>query len=194
MKKMYAVSVSLALAFGVVPSLPALSQDPVAAFGTMAPMPELATDRVAAVDPSFAPRAFGRPTPSKLLREMAADLGKFSAYAAPADFPRFSRVSHEELASHACGGPCRLVRAAFVPGEGIYVEASLDPEHDAMDRSIVFHEYVHFVQQQSGTYAQLDDCARMRAEELEAYALQNRYLAASGRQPIYLPPNAFRCD
>lgn len=173
----FALTVTLALALGQSSS--ALSQDRVAAIDPALTKPEVARQP--------------RPEPSKLLLELAADIAKYSTYAAPTDFPRVSQVSHEELAAHACGGPCRLVRAAFVPGEGIYLDASVDAEHSTMDRSIVFHEYVHFVQQQQGTYAHLDDCARMRAEELEAYAVQNRYLAASGGQQIYLPPNAFRC-
>jgi len=130
-----------------------------------------------------------------LVNELMQEIGKLSGYRVHSPLPHISQVPHDVLAAHACSGPCRVVKAAYVPGEGIYIEDKLDPEHSKMDRSIVLHELVHYLQEQSGKFADLGPCARNREEELEAYSLQNAYLASLGSGlPMFLSRNSFRCD
>ena len=64
-----------------------------------------------------------------------------------------------------------------------------------MDRSILLHELVHYVQAISRRYADLAPCERRRAEEVEAYAVQSAYLASvSGSTLLPLPRDVYRCD
>jgi hypothetical protein len=70
------------------------------------------------------------------------------------------------------------VSAAYIPHDGIYLAEYLDPEHQAVDRSILLHELVHYLQQGHPKFAHLLGCERERAKEQEAYEIQNAYLAA----------------
>ena len=72
------------------------------------------------------------------------------------------------------------MRAAYLPREGIYLSANLDPVRDPLDRSALLHELVHYLQQGHAKFEGMEACARERAKEQEAYAIQNAYLASVG--------------
>ena len=134
-------------------------------------------------------------SPVALIVDLARAVRKQLHYSGAGPLPRVSLVSHAVLAAHACRDSCPRVRAAYVPGEGIYVENTLDPEHRIFDRSILFHELVHFVQEQTGEFADLGPCGRHQQEEMQAYALQNAYLLAQGRGGgELLPPRSIPCS
>lgn len=129
-----------------------------------------------------------------MIVELFAAIEKLSDYARPNSFPRVSQVARAEFERSACGGACRLIKAAYIPEKGVYLDNRLDPENDLMDRSILLHELVHYAQAKSGRYAHLDDCERRRQEEVEAYEIQNAYLASNGHRPAFrVPAHAFRC-
>jgi hypothetical protein len=129
-----------------------------------------------------------------LVIDLLRAINKISKYPFPTDFPNVAQVSHEELERHACGGKCAMVKAAYVPQQGIYVDSKLDPLNDVMDRSILLHELVHHMQALSGRYADLEECARRHQEEMEAYAIQNAYLATVGSGlSVSIPRFAYRC-
>ena len=134
-------------------------------------------------------------SPVALIIDLARAVRKQLHYSGAESLPRVSLVSHAVLAAHACRDSCARVKAAYVPGEGIYVENTLDPEHRVFDRSILFHELVHFVQEQVGEFSDLGPCGRHQQEEMQAYALQNAYLMAQGRGGgEFLPPRSIPCS
>ena len=183
------LSAFLALAILVAGALAA----PVTALAE-SPAVEVAQVEVVGVQSTTA-LAEGLFAPGNLVIGLSKAIVDLSSYPTVQDFPRIARVSHAALEARACGGRCRYVRAAYVPGDGIYLDDSLDPERSAMDRSIVLHELVHYVQDLTHRYGHLGDCERRRAEELEAYAIQNAYLASLRVMPgIHLPSGAFQCE
>ena len=84
-------------------------------------------------------------------------------------------------------GPCHVgretncaIKAWYKPGEGIFLDESLQPETNTFDRSILLHELVHYFQDSSGYYRDASPCDRWLQRELDAYDVQNRYLGAIG--------------
>jgi hypothetical protein len=67
-----------------------------------------------------------------------------------------------------------------MPEEGIFLDETLRPETNLYHRSILLHELVHYFQDRAGEYAQMSDCQRWFRREVDAYAVQNRYLGAIG--------------
>jgi hypothetical protein len=98
--------------------------------------------------------------------------------------PQITRIA---LAACNCGGPC-AVRAAYVPGEGLYLDEALRPDINAYHQSILFHELVHHVQEEVGIHAELDGCNRWRLREIEAYRLQNQFLSGIGARTHVIDP------
>jgi uncharacterized protein DUF6647 len=100
-----------------------------------------------------------------------------SDYRAPRDLPPVFQVPQHVLEAKVCEQPCN-VSAAYIPREGIYLAANLDPIREPLDRAALLHELVHHLQQGHIKFAHLSGCQRERAKEQEAYAIQNAYLAA----------------
>jgi hypothetical protein len=151
-----------------------------------------ADDRAKAASNAIALRLHSMPI---LVIELLRAINKISEYPFPTDFPNVAQVPREELERHACGGKCAMVKAAYVAQQGIYVDSKLDPLNNVMDRSILLHELVHHVQGLTGRYADLNECQRRQQEEMEAYAIQNAYLAAVGSGlSVPIPRFAYRCN
>jgi len=111
-----------------------------------------------------------------LLRLMPA----LTQYHKPASQPRVFRVTRAQIEKEMCGGRACTMRAWYLPDEGIYLEDNLHPETDLFDRSVLFHELVHYLQELNPEDAALDMCNRWFQREIQAYGLQNQYLALSG--------------
>lgn len=111
-----------------------------------------------------------------LLRLMPA----LSPYHRPDSQPPVFRVTRTQIEERMCGGNACPMRAWYLPDEGIYLEDNLHPETDLFDRSVLFHELVHYLQELNAEGATLDACNRWFQREVEAYGLQNHYLALSG--------------
>jgi hypothetical protein len=63
----------------------------------------------------------------------------------------------------------------------VFIDERLDLRSDTFNRSILLHELVHHFQASSGRFETLpSECERRNAEELEAYRIQNKYLAFIG--------------
>ena len=90
--------------------------------------------------------------------------------------PEVHRVPHAQIEAMACQQACR-VRAIYIPHLGIYMDDNLDIEHNAFDRSILLHELVHHAQAVMGTYEDLSLCQNWKSSEVEAYRIQDAYLA-----------------
>jgi hypothetical protein len=114
-----------------------------------------------------------------VVTELFAAIEALSDYRAR-EHPRVFQVPQHVIEAKVCDLPCD-VRAAYLPREGIYLAGNLDPVREPLDRAALVHELVHFLQQGHPKFAALTGCARERAKEEEAYALQNAYLASLGR-------------
>ena len=97
----------------------------------------------------------------------------------PKDPPSIYRIPHAELENYVCGTHC-AIRAWYKPGDGIFLDESLKPETNLFHRSILLHEMVHYFQDSSGEYGNMSACDRWFHRELDAYAVQNRYLGVIG--------------
>jgi len=102
-------------------------------------------------------------------------ISELSGYKQPHGLPVIHLVSQDEVARIACSGPC-AAKAVFIQGDGVYLDDSLDLEHDAFARSVLVHELVHFIQEAQGRFSNLSPCAAWNAREREAYMIQNAYL------------------
>jgi hypothetical protein len=116
---------------------------------------------------------------SKLIRQLMNVIDRLSRYKIPKDHPNIYRVPHAELEHYVCGTHCSI-KAWYKPGDGIFLDESLKPETGIFDRSILLHELVHFLQERSGEYENMDPCNRWFHRELDAYNVQNRYLGVIG--------------
>ncbi|HXX10629.1 MAG TPA: hypothetical protein VEK05_03855 [Burkholderiales bacterium] len=121
-----------------------------------------------------------------LLRSLFEAIGTLSDYRAPENLPPVFLLPQSAIEAKVCDEPCN-VSAAYIPHDGIYLAEYLDPEHQAVDRSILLHELVHYLQQGHPKFAHLKGCERERAKEQEAYEIQNAYLASLqvGRRAIF---------
>ncbi len=109
--------------------------------------------------------------------------------------PAVEMVSHSYLQLAACGGHQCRVWGWFPPGETIYLDERLDPEHDLLGSSVVVHEMVHYLQHLSGKYHAPYSCEESVALEREAYQAQRDYLLAYGvYQPVGVSMHDVGCE
>jgi hypothetical protein len=118
-----------------------------------------------------------------------------SGYQAPADMPAVNMVPHAQLVKDACNGRECKVLGWFPPGQTIYVDDRLNPQDSLYASSIVVHEMVHYLQQQSGKYAKPYTCESLIAMEREAYAAQREFFIRYGvYQPVGASMHAVGCE
>ena len=110
-----------------------------------------------------------------LARELLNALGNLSRYNVPKTLPPIIQISHDEVSMLICNQPC-AVQAAYLPEWGIVMSDTLDPINKPLDRSILLHELVHYLQDIDHRYVSETPCKRWFHRENEAYALQNSYL------------------
>lgn len=110
------------------------------------------------------------------------------------NLPEVHRVPHAQIEAMACQQPCR-VRAIYIPHLGVYMDDNLDIEHNEFDRSILLHELVHHAQAVMGKYEDLSLCESWKSSEIEAYRIQDMYLArvASAKRIPRMLTQALRC-
>jgi len=97
-------------------------------------------------------------------------------YPQGAPLPPVKAVPQGALATRFCGGPCGI-QGAYVPGEGVLLADRLDIDGNPLDRSVLLHELVHYLQDTNGRFAADGPCDRWREREIEAYTLQDSYLS-----------------
>ena len=129
-----------------------------------------------------------------LLRSLFAAISMLSDYEAPEALPPVFQVPQLMIEAKVCDEPCN-VSAAYVPREGVFLAENLDPVHQPVDRSVLLHELVHYLQQRHHKFAHMTGCERERAKEQEAYAIQNAYLAMTnaGQRAVFYD-GEFDCD
>ncbi len=107
-----------------------------------------------------------------------------SVYPAPAKMPVVAMVPHSYLVEHACRGKECHVQGWFAGGQTIYLDQSLDPVQGLYDSSVLLHEFVHYLQQESRSSDIHMSCVANVAAEREAYGAQREYLLRYG---VYRP-------
>jgi hypothetical protein len=114
-----------------------------------------------------------------VMRELFESIESVSDYRAGAALPLVFQLPQHLLEERVCDEPCD-VRAAYVPHEGIYLSGNLDPLREPLDRAVLLHELVHYLQQGHPKFVGMAPCDRERTKEVEAFAIQNAYLAGLG--------------
>jgi hypothetical protein len=115
----------------------------------------------------------------QLVKNLSLAIFQLSRHKIPKQSPNVYRVPHAELENYVCGTNC-AIKAWYKPGEGIFLDESLQPETNVFHRSILLHELVHYFQDVSGYYGNSDACSRWFHRELDAYEVQNKYLGTIG--------------
>lgn len=108
-----------------------------------------------------------------ILYNMAQALSK---YKLPDIAPVVDYVPQEKLAALVCQHVCPQIYGAQV-GNKVYIADSLDME-DPMNRSVMFHEFIHFLQWANKGEAK--DCQEYLEREREAYGWQKYILEKIG--------------
>jgi len=118
-----------------------------------------------------------------------------SGYAPPADMPDVVMIPHAALIEKACAGrECKVV-GWFPPGHTIYVDDRLNPNEDLFASSIIVHEMVHYLQQESTKYGKPYSCDALITMEREAYAVQREYFVRYGvYRPISTAMHGVGCE
>jgi hypothetical protein len=119
-----------------------------------------------------------------------------SGYPAPETIPEVMKVPHAELVQKACGGRECKVLGWFPPGKTIFIDNRLDPQNDLRASSIVVHEMVHYLQQESKKFdAAQRTCQMTIAMEREAYGTQREFFLRYGvYQPVGASMHAVGCE
>lgn len=129
-----------------------------------------------------------------IIRALLHAIEMLSEYQAPETLPQVFQLPQSSIEARVCDEPCS-VTAVYIPREGIYIAENLDPVHEARDRAALLHELVHYLQQGHPKFAGMAPCEREKTKELEAYAIQNAYLAMIGsRERVVFYDGEFDCD
>jgi hypothetical protein len=107
-----------------------------------------------------------------------------SGYPAPAHIPVLEMVPHSFMVERACRGLECHVQGWFPGGQTIYIDKKLDPRTGLYDSSVLLHELVHYLQQESQAPGTHTTCSGNVASEREAYGAQREYLLRYGE---YMP-------
>ena len=120
-----------------------------------------------------------------LIVGLLAWLNMHTGYAVPVKEPVIAFVPHSALEQMACRGPCPVL--GFYADENVvYLEDRLNLETNVCARSILLHELVHYLQDRTDRFADEEDPAvRWQLREMEAYRIQNYYLAMHGKRLAY---------
>lgn len=133
------------------------------------------------------------PSENVLLAELASAIESLSDYrVAGVTLPPVRELPQRDLEARFCDGLCSAL-AAYLPGDGIYLSAHLDPAREPEDRAALLHELVHHFQQGHPKFAGMPPCQREREKEREAVDLQNAYLAQLGSSHRVRFHDAFDC-
>jgi hypothetical protein len=128
----------------------------------------------------------------ELVDNLLGTIAKLSSYMKPAARPQIHKVSRAQIEHTVCRGPCP-VKAWHVPGEGIFLDEALTPESNLVDRSVLLHELVHFIQEVDGASTLTDNCPGVAparagslrgAEPVPLAGGQRPQLSRDGGQPV----------
>ncbi len=106
-----------------------------------------------------------------------------SGYKTNGDNPKLQFKPHQFFVDNACYGndKCRVV--GWYNDQGIvYIDKKLDALNSRFERSLVVHEFVHYLQHISGKF-KTGTCEEFIQREREAYTAQRDFIMAYGSMP-----------
>ncbi|MBI4005859.1 MAG: hypothetical protein HY356_04250 [Gammaproteobacteria bacterium] len=105
-----------------------------------------------------------------------------SGYPLPETLPVIEYQPHIFFVEKACLGNKNCRVAGWYDDNGtIYLDERVKGQEDAMTRSLIVHELVHYLQDLSGKYNH-KNCEDYQAREREAYSIQRRYINRIAQQ------------
>lgn len=106
-----------------------------------------------------------------------------SRYNSDVDVPQVRLEPTSFFTANACGGrsDCRVL-GWYDDRDVVYVHERLGDMRSLFARSLLVHEFVHFLQDRSGRFAS-GTCESFVEREREAYEVQQRFFVAYGAMP-----------
>lgn len=115
-----------------------------------------------------------------LTRHLIHTAAGISKYRLPEAMPMVQRITRAQLEQRGCPvhAPHCQVSALYEPARGVMIAEDLAPESNLFHRSILLHELIHYLQDVGQELVAASPCDRWYQREIEAYTLQNRFLAS----------------
>jgi hypothetical protein len=111
-----------------------------------------------------------------LVAVLCAWIHATAGYTVPDPLPRIAFVQAHLIADIMCDGHPRCpVLGMYLRGDTIFLDDRLDVHGNDYHTSILLHELVHYVQHQSGRFAE-SDCESWVKQEQEAFRIQIAWL------------------
>ncbi|MDH3279663.1 MAG: hypothetical protein OEQ18_00860 [Gammaproteobacteria bacterium] len=98
-----------------------------------------------------------------------------SSYPAPEQPPRIEFEPRSFFVEYACSGRDCDALGWYNDTGVVYLDERLERHDNVFVRSVIVHEFVHYLQHLSGEFG--NSCAEQIAREREAYAIQRSYVA-----------------
>ncbi len=97
--------------------------------------------------------------------------------------PQLQFRAHQFFVDNACGGneKCRVI-GWYNDQNIVYIDDRLEAVETLFERSLVVHEFVHYLQHISGNF-ETGTCEGFVQREREAYAAQREFIMAYGSMP-----------
>ena len=113
---------------------------------------------------------------AKLLAVLLSWAVNLSSYPHPGETPELIYKPAEFFVDNVCNGNKKCDAVAWYDNQGtIYLDKRLYGHTDANTRSVVVHELIHYLQDLSGEYDEMN-CDLYSKREREAYSVQRQYL------------------
>jgi hypothetical protein len=113
---------------------------------------------------------------AKLLAVLLSWTVNLSSYPHPGVAPELSYKPHQFFVDVACAGNEKCKAVAWYNNKNtIFLDDRIKGNTDANTRSVVVHELVHYLQDLSGKYEEMN-CDLHAKREREAYSVQRQYL------------------
>lgn len=113
---------------------------------------------------------------AKLLAVLLSWTVSLTNYTHPGTAPELLFKPRTFFVETACQGNEKCDAVAWYNNNGtIFLDDRLEGNTDAFTRSVVVHELVHYLQDISGNYPEMD-CDLYAKREREAYSVQKQYL------------------
>ena len=107
-------------------------------------------------------------------------------YPMPDQTPVVVLAPHAYIEQLACGEPCDAL-GVYPDGNVIYIDDALQVDRNVCAKSVLLHELVHYLQDKNERFEDIPPMVRQMYREHEAYGVQKKFLAESGRIVAFGP-------